>query len=592
FAPLSVVINEIAWAGTNANSDDEWIELYNPTSQDIDLSGWILSDEKSQSGANQGKSQLELEFSEAELYGGNKMIKAGGYYLIERTSDNTILDITADFVSSFSGGLNNSGEKLTLTDPAGNVIDEVDCLTPKKWFAGENKNKNGDNGESQKISMERKSPAHSGSESDNWGTNQPSGRIGKDSSGKSILGTPKMKNSVSISADEFQLFTISGYTFNRYIWGRLESVVHNGKIYTAWIEVEQKYPNQFFYLSLGSCNLDGSGFKRVILPTANLLSKANIEFLIYGNSAFFSWVEWAGIDYPFGYKQFFAKADLSILDEGNSENEALYQEIQVVDPQNPEMEIFGNSVLNLDIYNSKIILSGIKDDGKIFRAEADPATLSLQNFTEFEARLTSAFVDSAIIGDKQYFSWGRNTADNQHWRSLRWGILDLTAQSWQDPGAWQDFVLEDEVIGDSKIAVVENSPYIFWGNEKNSMGVSIEMNRDIKFMPIGANQNPRLLISDFEGKQIVDVHSFNGDAYVLVQEVDVVETVHESHLRYVKLVLMKLGSSNRLDEKFTYFADGTVYGSAMVISPAGQPIFLWIEGYGSGKDLHFMRISD
>jgi multidrug efflux pump subunit AcrB len=29
-AALSVVINEVAWAGTAASSSDEWIELYNP----------------------------------------------------------------------------------------------------------------------------------------------------------------------------------------------------------------------------------------------------------------------------------------------------------------------------------------------------------------------------------------------------------------------------------------------------------------------------------------------------------------------------------------------------------------------------------
>ena len=40
--PLDVVINEIAWMGTKANSSDEWIELYNNTSQDISLEGWTL----------------------------------------------------------------------------------------------------------------------------------------------------------------------------------------------------------------------------------------------------------------------------------------------------------------------------------------------------------------------------------------------------------------------------------------------------------------------------------------------------------------------------------------------------------------------
>ena len=37
-----IVINEIAWMGTKAHYSDEWIELYNKTSNDIDLSGWTL----------------------------------------------------------------------------------------------------------------------------------------------------------------------------------------------------------------------------------------------------------------------------------------------------------------------------------------------------------------------------------------------------------------------------------------------------------------------------------------------------------------------------------------------------------------------
>ena len=42
FQARSVVINEIAWAGTVASSSDEWMELYNPTSSGINLNGWLL----------------------------------------------------------------------------------------------------------------------------------------------------------------------------------------------------------------------------------------------------------------------------------------------------------------------------------------------------------------------------------------------------------------------------------------------------------------------------------------------------------------------------------------------------------------------
>src|SRR3989344_7132323 len=40
-----VVINEIAWAGTVASANDEWLELYNTENYDINLSGWTLKAE-------------------------------------------------------------------------------------------------------------------------------------------------------------------------------------------------------------------------------------------------------------------------------------------------------------------------------------------------------------------------------------------------------------------------------------------------------------------------------------------------------------------------------------------------------------------
>ncbi|MCJ7511903.1 MAG: lamin tail domain-containing protein, partial [Anaerolineales bacterium] len=43
FPAGAVWINEVAWAGTLASSSDEWIELYNPGSEAIDLSGWRLT---------------------------------------------------------------------------------------------------------------------------------------------------------------------------------------------------------------------------------------------------------------------------------------------------------------------------------------------------------------------------------------------------------------------------------------------------------------------------------------------------------------------------------------------------------------------
>ncbi|MBC7249825.1 MAG: lamin tail domain-containing protein [Anaerolineae bacterium] len=92
-----VVINEVAWMGTAASSADEWIELKNNTDQDIDLNGWTLVT------ADGG---LSIALS--------GIIPANGYYLLERTDDNTVSNVPADWIGSFGSGLSNDGEVLIL----------------------------------------------------------------------------------------------------------------------------------------------------------------------------------------------------------------------------------------------------------------------------------------------------------------------------------------------------------------------------------------------------------------------------------------------------------------------------------------------
>ena len=41
--PKQVVFSELMWMGSNASSADEWIELYNSSDAEIDLSGWTIS---------------------------------------------------------------------------------------------------------------------------------------------------------------------------------------------------------------------------------------------------------------------------------------------------------------------------------------------------------------------------------------------------------------------------------------------------------------------------------------------------------------------------------------------------------------------
>ena len=113
-------INEIAWMGTVASSNDEWIELYNLSDAEVDLADWKIT-------AADGSPEIVLSGT----------VAAGGYFLLERSDDDTVLTIAADQI--YTGALGNTGEHLTLLDAAGTVIDEI--ATAESWPAGDNTTK-------------------------------------------------------------------------------------------------------------------------------------------------------------------------------------------------------------------------------------------------------------------------------------------------------------------------------------------------------------------------------------------------------------------------------------------------------------------
>ncbi len=184
---LSVVINEIAWMGTKANPADEWLELYNNASTEIDLNNWTLT-------WSHGTTTHSLTFS-TSTGALTTTIPAAGFYLLERTDDTTISDISADLI--YTGGLHNDGEKLELRDTQGNLIDQVDCSNA--WFAGENKK---EGNKWLRISMERINSTFTGATSTNWASNNRITKNGRDASNDPLNATPKAENSVSKSQTE------------------------------------------------------------------------------------------------------------------------------------------------------------------------------------------------------------------------------------------------------------------------------------------------------------------------------------------------------------------------------------------------------
>ncbi|MGH2621396.1 MAG: lamin tail domain-containing protein, partial [Anaerolineales bacterium] len=162
--PQAILINEIAWAGTLASANDEWIELHNPGPDPIDLTGWRLSDG--------GDVNVALVGS----------IPPFSYFLLERTDETTVSDLAADFI--YTGSLRNTGEHLELLGPVGEIIDTANS-SGGGWPAGD---------ASSRASMERRG---GGDLPGNWATFTGYFGNGLDAAGHLIQGTPRRTNSLT-----------------------------------------------------------------------------------------------------------------------------------------------------------------------------------------------------------------------------------------------------------------------------------------------------------------------------------------------------------------------------------------------------------
>jgi hypothetical protein len=118
------LIHEIAWMGTKRDAAGEWIELKNNAGVDLDLAGWqLLSEDES----------LRIEFVRGDV------LRAGGYFMLERKNDRALKKIAANRI--FEGSIPDRGAWLRLVDDRCAAIDEIDASNGWKYFGGENASK-------------------------------------------------------------------------------------------------------------------------------------------------------------------------------------------------------------------------------------------------------------------------------------------------------------------------------------------------------------------------------------------------------------------------------------------------------------------
>lgn len=103
-AAASVGISEVAWMGSSASANHEWIEIYNSGTDSVSVDGWTITDSNT----------LLITLAGS--------VSAGTYAVLERTSDESA---PGSAFLIYTGALVNTGTTITLRDQGGAIVDQV-----------------------------------------------------------------------------------------------------------------------------------------------------------------------------------------------------------------------------------------------------------------------------------------------------------------------------------------------------------------------------------------------------------------------------------------------------------------------------------
>ncbi len=118
YASADVVINEILYHPKSDDSNEEFIELFNTSSDAVDLSGWAFT--------------RGITF----IFPDGSIIPGKGFLVVAREPKRfaeVYGDGSASVVGGYVGQLSNAGERITLTDSEGRVRDDVDYSDESPW---------------------------------------------------------------------------------------------------------------------------------------------------------------------------------------------------------------------------------------------------------------------------------------------------------------------------------------------------------------------------------------------------------------------------------------------------------------------------
>ena len=116
----SIMFNEICFYQHDSDTSGDWVEIYNYSSADVDLSGWVFT---------------ESSYKKGFVVPGGTVLPKKGYIVIaeykERIASKSAISGNFDF------GLSRKGERIKLYDAAGLLVDSLTYIKHDKDLLGD-----------------------------------------------------------------------------------------------------------------------------------------------------------------------------------------------------------------------------------------------------------------------------------------------------------------------------------------------------------------------------------------------------------------------------------------------------------------------
>lgn len=166
----SIVINEINYNSDELNFNvNDWIELFNNSDTQRDLSGWIFKDEESLAGY---------------VIPDGTIINPKDFLVIceDTLSFKFLFPDVKKFIGNFEFGLSGGGEPIMLFDNAGNLIDSVDYDDKAPWAS---------EADGSGPTLELKNPVLDNNKFENWGASANHGTPAAQNSNLTAIEIPE-----------------------------------------------------------------------------------------------------------------------------------------------------------------------------------------------------------------------------------------------------------------------------------------------------------------------------------------------------------------------------------------------------------------